>query len=73
VARGARHTLVRVSAVRCAAETRQIRKVQDLGIAIFNGVKYKLFYESRAPRGSHKITVIYPSAKHSILNAIEDC
>jgi hypothetical protein len=33
VARDARHALVRVSAARCAAETRQIRKVQDLRIS----------------------------------------
>jgi hypothetical protein len=35
VARAARHTLVRVSAAQRAAETRQIRKVQDLSQVIF--------------------------------------
>jgi len=34
VARGARHRLVRVSAAQSAAETRQLRKVQDVSIAI---------------------------------------
>jgi hypothetical protein len=37
VARGAHHTLVRVSAARCVAETRQIRKVQDLSMLLDQG------------------------------------
>jgi len=57
VARAARHSLVRVSAALCAAETRQLRKVQDVSMRI--AVKMPAILsmgfkaESVHPKGAH--------------------
>jgi len=50
VARAARHHLVRVSAVLCAAETRQLRKVQDVVFLHEPRAQNAVVPASRAPQ-----------------------